>query len=204
MKQIIKTEQRILDAARKLFIVKGYQGTTMEDIAKEANVNKAALHYYYRSKNKLFNLIFDEVLTLINTNLTNTLNANIGFEDKIKQIVAAYIDILIKHPYFPDFVIHELTSNPERIEKIVKRHNLFFRSFLRFQIEIKKELKYRNISNIKPFELVLNIASLCVFPFLSKPIITRVSDLFDETQFEKLMNKRKTDIADSIIRSMAE
>nr|WP_321357891.1 hypothetical protein [uncultured Draconibacterium sp.] len=139
---------------------------------------------------------------MINTNLTNTLNTNIGFEKKIRQIVAAYINILIKHPYFPDFVIHELTSNPEKIEKIVKRHNLFFRSFIRFQIEIKRELKSRSILNIKPFGLVLNIASLCVFPFLSKPIIIRISNSFDEPQFEKLMTKRKTDIADLIIKSM--
>lgn len=204
MKQTIKTEQRILDAARKLFILKGYQGTTMKNIAKEANVNNAALHYYFRSKNKLFDLIFDEVLTLINTNLTNTLNANINFEEKIRQIVTAYINILIKHPYFPDFVIHELSCNPERIETIVKKHNLVFKSFLRFQIEIKKELKSRNRSNIKPFELVLNIASLCVFPFLSKPIITRISNSFDEAQFEQLMNKRKTDIAELIIKSITD
>ena len=195
-----ETEQRILDSARKLFILKGYHGTTTEDIIKEANVNKAAVHYYFRSKDKLFELIFSEVLTVMNNNLISILNANINFENKIKQIISAYIDILLLHPYFPDFVIHELTVNPDRIEKIVKRHNFFFKSYLRFLVEIRKELRSRNISGISPFEIILNTYSLCIFPFLSKPIITRISKSFGEPQFKNLMNKRKTDIADIIIR----
>lgn len=152
------------------------------------------MHYYFRSKGKLFDLILNEVLSLVSDNLAGILNKYISFENKIKQIVATYIDILIKHPYIPDFVIHELTSNPERIEKIVKRHHLFFKSFLKFHVEIRKELRTRNISNFSPFEITLNIASLCVFRFLNKPIVTRISKSFREPQFIMLMNKRKTDI----------
>ena len=197
-----ETEQRILDSARKLFITKGYHATTTEDIANEANVNRTSLHYYFRSKDKLFELIFTEVLTQITKNLLKILSSNILFENKIRQIISAYIDILLQHPYFPDFVIHELTINPERMEKIVKKHNHFFRSFLKFQVEIRKELKLKNRTDINPFEFTLNIASLCIFPFLSEPIITRISKSFGETEFIALMKKRKSDIADLVINSL--
>lgn len=134
-------KQLILDSARKLFATKGYHGTTTEYIANVANVNKALLHYYFRSKNMLFELILSEVLTQISDNLIKILNSNILFENKIRQIVSAYLDILLQHLYFADFVIHELTSNPKRMETIVRGHTHFFRSFLKFQIEIRKELK---------------------------------------------------------------
>lgn len=196
------TEQLILDSARKLFLTKGYHGTTTEDIANVANVNKASLHYYFRSKDKLFELILSEVLTQISNNLIKILNSNILFKNKIRQIISAYLDILLQHPYFPDFVIHELTSNPERMETIVKKHTHFFRSFLKFQVEIRKELVLKKRTDINPFEFTLNIASLCVFPFLSKPIITRISKSFGETQFLALMNKRKSDIANLVINSL--
>lgn len=159
MKQNNETEQRILDAACKLFAIKGYRGTTTEDIAREANVNKASLHYYFRSKDKLFDLIFNEALTSVSNSLINMLNDKTEFETKIKRIIAAYIDILIEHPYIPDFIIHELSSNPDWLERIRTSHPALFNYYLRFQVEIRKELNLRNISNISPFELILNIIS---------------------------------------------
>lgn len=200
MKQNNETEQRIRNAARKLFAIKGYRGTTTEDIAREANVNKASLHYYFRSKDKLFDLIFNEALTSVSHSLITILNDSIDFETKIKRIITAYIDILIEHPYIPDFIIHELSSNPDRLEKIRTNHPALVKYYLRFQVEIRKELQSRNIFHISPFELILNIISLSVFPFLGKPIITSISNSFKNSRFEQLMHKRKTDIAELTIK----
>lgn len=202
MKQNNETEQRIRNAARKLFAIKGYRGTTTEDIAREANVNKASLHYYFRSKDKLFDLIFNEALASVSHSLITILNDSINFETKIKRIIAAYIDILIEHPYIPDFIIHELSSNPDRLEKIRMSHPALFNYYLRFQVEIREELQARNISHISPFELILNIISLSVFPFLGKPVITCISDSFGDFRFKQLMHKRKTDIAELILKSI--
>lgn len=202
MKQNSETEQQILNAARKIFAIKGYHGTKMEDIAREANVNKASLHYYYRSKDKLFDLIFNEVLTSVSNNLIPLLDDDIDFKTKINRIITTYIDIFIEHPYIPDFIIHELSSNPERHELLLKNHKLLSKYYLRFLVEIRKELKSSNLSSISAFELILNIISLCVFPFIGKPIIIRISKSFEDSQFEKLMHKRKTDIADLILKSI--
>ena len=95
MAQDNSTEQRILDAARKIFTIKGYRGSTVEDITNEAKVNKASLHYYYRSKDKLFELIFDEAFLLVNNNIFRLINQNVDFEIKIELIIDSYIDILI-------------------------------------------------------------------------------------------------------------
>ena len=113
------TETLILDTARQIFIEKGFDGARMQEIADKAGINKALLHYYYRSKQKLFEAIFDESFKKIIPRIFEFMSSSKSLEFKIEQFVSSYIDILIENPHLPSFVLHELNRNPGRITDMV-------------------------------------------------------------------------------------
>src|SRR6478672_12686559 len=98
------TEQRILDAAHVVFIRRGTAGARMQDIADEAGVNKALLHYYFRSKSRLADAVFQRVTSGIFVRLSETAGSDAEIEDKVRRIIAIYIDQLSKTPYVPAYV----------------------------------------------------------------------------------------------------
>jgi len=116
----LTTEQLILGAAKKVFIRKGLDGTRMQEIADEAGINKSLLHYYFRSKDKLFDVIFKEIVMSFAPRIVEILNSPISLFDKIELFVATYIDLLLKNPYIPGFLVNEVSKNPERIVSALK------------------------------------------------------------------------------------
>ncbi|MFK5974290.1 MAG: TetR/AcrR family transcriptional regulator, partial [Flavobacteriaceae bacterium] len=112
------TENRILTAAKNVFQRKGMDGSRMQEIANEAGINKAMLHYYYRSKQLLFEAVFKNAFSLLAPQLNAILNDDSSIEEKIKNFTHNYITFILKHPYLPNFIIQELNRNPEFIEKI--------------------------------------------------------------------------------------
>ncbi len=205
MTQNYNTEKRIIDAARAVFTTKGYNGATMQDIANEADVNKALLHYYFRSKEKLFNLIFDEAFSCILSNLTNLLEEELKFEKKLKRIIEAYIDTFVSYPYIPNFIIHELASNANQLDRKLKEYKIskyfFIRRFIKIRTEIDNEIVKNRIKDIEANDLIINIISLCAFPFLLRPIITFNDGMYNST-FKIQMEMRKESITDLIINGI--
>lgn len=107
------TELEILEAAKAVFQQKGMNGARMQEIADKANINKALLHYYYRSKQLLFEAVFISAFSLLAPQLNKVLNDDSALFEKIENFTANYVSFVIKHPYLPNFVIQELTRNPE-------------------------------------------------------------------------------------------
>ena len=114
-----ETEIAIIDAARKVFNSKGYSGTTMEEIASLAKVNKASLHYYYRSKEKLFEIVLTEACGIIKEKLFSIIKLEDNLEVIIKELIDEYVETLINYPYLPNLIINEISSNPEKVLKIL-------------------------------------------------------------------------------------
>ena len=114
------TESSILDAAKRIFQNKGMDGARMQEIADEANINKAMLHYYFRSKELLFEAVFTNAFALLAPQLNAILNDDSSIEEKIKKFTFNYISFIIKHPYLPNFIIQELNRNPDFILKLYK------------------------------------------------------------------------------------
>jgi TetR/AcrR family transcriptional regulator len=119
MEQDKNTEQRIIDAAQKIFQVKGLAGARMQEIADEAGINKAMLHYYFRTKDKLFDHIFKIAANILFPKVLIVLNTNSRLEDKIKNFVIEYITFIKAHPYLPQFILQELSNTPDRIIDIM-------------------------------------------------------------------------------------
>lgn len=192
-------EQQILDAARNVFERKGMDGARMQEIANEAGINKAMLHYYYRSKQKLFEAVFIKAFTLLAPQLNKILNDNSPIEEKIKNFTNNYLTFIIKHPYLPAFIIQELNKNPGFISKM--RAQSGFPNLTKFKNQVKEEIGLGILKPIKGEQLFINILALNIFPFLATPLVKALGNIDDQT-FKQLMNDRKTEVASFIINSI--
>jgi AcrR family transcriptional regulator len=184
------TEEKIKVAARIIFHKKGFSGTRTRDIAEEANINLALLNYYFRSKEKLFQLIMmEDVKFFLESVSINFNDAKTSFDEKINRIVSGYIDMLIKQPHIPIFVLSELRSNPDRFITNVGVKEMMMNSvFLKQFLEVAQSGK---IKVINPIHLIMNLISMTVFPFVTSPVLKNGFGMNDEN-FNELMNERKT------------
>ena len=193
-------EEKILDAARKVFVTKGLSGARMQDIADEAGINKALLHYYFSSKEKLFEVIFMEEGKKFFPKINFIFESDLPLFEKIEQFTAEYIDEMQANPYLPLFVVNEINQAPDNfLNKIWGKE--YRPRPQKFLAQIEKEVKKGNIKPISPLHLLLNILSMCVFPFMAKPMFMRTIGL-DELQFRMMMEQRKKEIPQFIINSI--
>lgn len=193
------TEDQILEAADHIFQNKGMEGARMQEIADKAGINKAMLHYYYRNKQLLFEAVFKKAFALLAPQLNKILNDDSSIEDKIKKFTKNYISFILKHPYIPKFVIHELNRNPEFILKIQKNNN--FPNITKFKMQLNQEIKMGQIVPIKAEQLFINIMALNIFPFLAQPLLKAFTDM-DDSSFDQLIEERKTEVSTFIINSI--
>lgn len=183
------TEVRILIAARNVFHRKGYAATRTRDIAEEAGINLALLNYYYRSKEKLFEMIMIETLQGFFQSIAMVFNEkDTSFEMKVEGIVTRYIDWLLKNPDVPLFIMSELRAGGGKLLQHIKVKDLLPKS--EFLKQYQQGVKEGKISPVNWVHLILNITGLTIFPFVASPMIRAVGDL-QPGDFEQLMQERK-------------
>jgi TetR/AcrR family transcriptional regulator len=107
-------EQRIFDAAHEEFLQRGFDGAKMQDIADRAGINKALLHYYYRSKDKLYQMVAQAILSRSVPKLREIIEGDLVLEEKIEAFIHRYITIISENHYLPIFIISEMNKHPER------------------------------------------------------------------------------------------
>ncbi len=195
------TEGQILDAAKNVFQSKGMDGARMQEIADEAGINKAMLHYYYRSKQLLFEAVFKNAFSLLAPQLNAILNDDSSIEEKIKNFTSNYITFIINHPYLPNFIIQELNRNPEFILKL--KENSGFPNLEKFKIQVDNDVENGLIKPISAEQLFINILSLNIFPFVAKPLIMAFTNTDNKT-YKQLMENRKTEVSNFIINSIRQ
>jgi AcrR family transcriptional regulator len=191
------TEEKILQAAKKVFVQKGMAGARMQDIADEAGINKALLHYYFRNKEKLFEVIFMEAAQKLFPRINQVFNSEQPLFEKIESFCSEYIDVVMENPYLPLFVINEINQDPDYfLDKVWSgKSKPDPRKFLE---QIEKEVKKGNIKRVSPLHLLMNMISMTIFPFVAKPMFERNLCL-DELQFRAAMEQRKKEIPKFII-----
>jgi TetR/AcrR family transcriptional regulator len=197
------TEELILDAAMKVFTKKGFAATRTEEIAKEAGINRALLHYYYRDKQTMFNLIFETRLKEFFKGLFVIFEAdNISLFDKIRRMVDHEINTLTKHPDLARFIITEIAQTPELLIDHGKKLGINPRLFIdEFEKQVSKEVSTGSIKPIEGKQLLVNIMSLCIYPFVAKPIIQTMMTV-DETAFYQMSEQRKKEVSEFIINAI--
>lgn len=191
-----KTEDQILQAAEKVFQRKGMDGARMQEIANEAGINKAMLHYYYRSKRFLFEAVFSKAFSLIAPEINRVVNEDISLFEKIKKFTYSYIDFIQKHPYLPNFIIQELNRDSDFINVLQSRKG--FPDFRKFQAQVEQEVRDGKIRPIKAEQLFIHLLSLNIFPFLAAPLLQGFLKINNDT-YKVLMEERKEEVTNIII-----
>jgi TetR/AcrR family transcriptional regulator len=192
------TENQILLAARTVFIAKGFEGARMQEIADQAGINKALLHYYFRSKENLFEAVFSEVAANLFPALKQLLEAELGLKEKITFFIKIYLKTLEENPFVPAFVINTLNTNPDSFLKYIKQSGL---NPMFLQKQIDEEASKGLIRKLKAEHLLVNIIAMCIFPFVARPIIQNIFELND-LGYQQYLGDRQNEIIDFVLKSI--
>jgi TetR/AcrR family transcriptional regulator len=193
------TEQKILDAAHDVFIQKGMDGSRMQEIANEAGINKALLHYYFRTKQKLFEAIFKQVFKQVFPGIKELLYADSPIEVKIGSFIEKYMDLLLKNPYLPMFILKEINRDPEFLASVIKGQGVnpgeIFTVF-------EQEMDKGNIRRMNPKDLLINMLALSIFPVAGRPLMTVMFFDGDTEAYKKFLAERKNTVKEFILNSI--
>ena len=196
------TEERIFEAATDVFVDKGMDGARMQDIASHAGINKALLHYYFRTKDQLFNAVFEMIAKRMIKKFAPVFDENLSLEEKIRFFFKEHIAFLQENPKLPGFILNEISRNPARIKKLIK--NIHFESLWEnLYAQHKTELGKYNITETTMPQLIVSIAALSVFPFAARGIIEGVLEKVG-VDFDKYIEERKEFAADFVIKAITK
>jgi AcrR family transcriptional regulator len=196
------TERMILDAAERLFLEKGFAMTSTIEIAKEANCNQALVHYYFRSKENLFQSIFEKKIKILVSNFEENSQKELTFEERVTQTIESHFEMVRANPRLPFLIFNELITNPSRLnslkEKIIELPKAVL---ILLQNELRKEVEVGRVHPMEITDLILSIISLNVMLFLTSPIWKTITGMSDE-DFEALVEHRKKEHVRIILASL--
>ncbi|GEO08005.1 TetR/AcrR family transcriptional regulator [Segetibacter aerophilus] len=188
-----KTEQLIKDTAKRIFITEGKMSATTQDIADAAGVNRTLLHYYFRSRDVLFNMVFKEALTKLRERLHEVLGSGLPFKMKVENLVNVFYEELIKSPYLETFIALHLNQHPDKYEEMFTGLPGGKERLKNFLKEIQSEMEKGSIAEMKPLNFFINLFALMAYPFVARPIYLKMFDLTDQG-YNKILLERKKNI----------
>lgn len=186
-KETQNTEQKILDAAEQVFMRDGYSGARMQDIADVAGINKALLHYYFRSKDKLFEMIFNAKFREFLPKIALILTQEGTVLDKLDMFIDTYMHMLTRNPYLPMFILNTINKDPDFVRHIPSELGTMFTTF------INKEIAAGHIRQVQPHQLMMSILGMCLFPFVGRPMFMQVFSL-NGAEYDAMILERKDHI----------
>ncbi len=191
------TEEKIYEAARRIFILKGMDGARMQEIADEAGINKALLHYYFRSKENLFKAVFKDTFTKFFKKIGVIILSDTPTKEKLNEFINNFIDLIQANPYVPQFIINEINRNPHGLKA------LMFESGIEPQKIIElftKEKELGKASGIDPRHIIISLLGMLIFPFISKPLLQIVYFNDDQEAYNQFLNERKEIVKNMILK----
>jgi TetR/AcrR family transcriptional regulator len=188
------TELKILQSAEYIFQKEGFTGARMQAIANHASINKAMLHYYFRSKDALFMKVFESKYNLISNALTQKINSENSLLEIMYEVIDIYYGTFLEHPYMPGMVLCTFNYHPEFVEKIERKAQVAVLA------KFKESMASGEIKPIDPIQVMTTIMSLCIAPFAAKPLMMHSTGL-NEKQFFKMLHEKK-DVIKKIVKNM--
>ena len=189
MVKMITNEQLILEAANKVFKEKGYDGTTVQDIADAANTTKSMVNYYFRSKEKLFGIVFKAQFLEFYEGTIRLVKSDLPLYDKIVNLVEDDTEKILKFPLLPIFILDEINRNPSIVFSLIT--DLSSDALSALDKQISREVRNGKIKKISAIDLLTIVRSLTVFPFLLKGIQMKSLKLTEEQMNFKLRARKK-------------
>lgn len=197
----LNAEQRIIEAAADVFEEKGFDGARMQQIADHAGINKALLHYYFRSKDLLFEKVFLIVAGKIFSKFFEAFDEEGSIFEKIEKFLQIHQDLLYKNRKFPIFFFNEISRNPELMKKMVEKFDIA-KSFENISKQFEEEKRLGIIrQDVEVPQLIVNIISLSVFPYIGRPVIKEIMKEVD-LNYEKFLDERRSMVAKFVINSI--
>jgi AcrR family transcriptional regulator len=194
------TEEKIFESATEIFLEKGMDGTRMKDIANHAGLNKALLHYYYRTKDKLFNAVFEKIAVKMFRKFLPVMDENLSLEEKIRFFIREHITFLQKNPRLPSFILNEINRDPSRMRELIRKTDIG-KMWETLEKQHEDELGQYKITKETIPQMITSIVALSVFPFAARDILEAI---FEKTgvDFDDYIEKRKTYAADFVINAI--
>ena len=197
------TEQKIIEAAEQEFLIKGFDGARTTSIAAKAGVTHAMFHYYFRTKEKIFEKIISQKLELLTRLIMDSISIeNLSLEDKLQRIIDSHIDFVSENPELPGFLVREIFNNPERFEILKARFETFAPLLIQnLQKELDKGFKEGKYKKTDARMLLIDIISLNIFPYMASPLINAIliGYMNDKDGFNEL---RKKENLETIMRKI--
>ncbi len=182
------TEKAILDAAKQVFLEKGFDGARMQHIADKAGLNKALIHYYFRTKEKLFDAIFQEAFQKFLPVIAESFSADMPINKKIDVFVDTYLDMLLQNPHLPVFILHEINRAPEKLLSHIKNSGVNPEILAQ---NVNAEIAQGKIRSVDFRHFFVNMIALCIFPFAARPIIQGIFFSNNPEDFDAFLAERK-------------
>ncbi len=195
------TEERIREAAKKVFLEKGFDGATSRDIAEAAGINIALTNYYFRSKEKLFISIFEEMLQLFFQGMIEIMNKPISLREKIAALINHDFELCRDNPSLSIFVMNEIHRNPDRMATCIGTLKQIHQSM--FEEQLQQEIDKGNVRPIKAMHLMPMIFANVQFLFISKSMHMKMWQM-DEAAFNRFTEDQKQIVIDMITNYLYE
>ena len=196
----VNTEEKILNAAKEVFVSKGKDGTRMQEIADKAGINKSLLHYYYRNKEKLFGAVFQFAFKQFAPKIMSVFNDDGDLFVQIETFISLYIDMISKNPFIPMFILNEVNKKDTSfVVNVIKAVGI---NPNQYRERIYNEINKGTIREIDPNQLIVNIIAMCLFPFIGRPIIQIIVFEDSNEDYEKFLKSRKKEVTDFVINSI--
>ena len=196
-------EQAILEVAERLFLEKGFAMTSTTEIAKEVGCNQALVHYYFRTKDNLFNVIFEQKFkSFFQAVFEMKTMGNLSFQDKLRHIIESHFDLLRKNPKMPALILNELSRRPDQIDVLrEKLHTLPEQLFAELEKDLQVEIKKGNIRDISLMDIIVSMLSLNIALFVIMPIAEKMLQI-NEIQKEYMITHRRSENVEFILKSL--
>ncbi len=203
MEETTEMETRIIEAAKRVFIRKGYEAATMSDIAREAGIGRTALHYYYRTKERLFEAVFGRLISTLLPNIDRIMDEDKGMLEKLPAIIGQYIDLVRANPLFPLFVVNELNRDPGHLYRTILKDPGRLQPILRMRKQMEEEMEKGLLRKIPIEDVVATLVSLVVFPLLVHRPLTDIFMEGNRETFEAFLLRRRLTVVEILTRMLA-
>ena len=184
----VQTEELIKNKAKTLFFQKGLLNATTQEIADEAGINRALIHYYFRSRDQMLDLLLDETLLEKRDRVRKILSSELPFREKIAHYIDAVVDYGLKYPYLENFIISETARNPEKIRDFCSKDKLKSSDLIRE--DLATEIRKKKISQISAEHFMVNLSAMCNYPLLAKSVLQTIHGMTDSA-YRKFLIERK-------------
>ena len=196
------TEELIINTAKNIFFLKGNYNATTQDIADAAGVNRALIHYYFRSREQLMEAVLREATSKMNERLFMIAQSKVEFKEKISNLISLIIEGMLETPYLENFVVNEyirlnLTCSKNPHKDLIDNYLCVFLD------EVKAEMQKGTIPTVEPLHFVINLLSLCAYPISMRPLIQHTFGL-DDAYYQQFIQEQKNIIFNIVFRDNNE